>query len=159
MVVLASRTLVALLAISLGILVLPVPGCGPRDQDVTNDPAFGDFRSVVGIWRAKVPLRLVERDKMLYLVSHDTPVSGYHELATEPAGTRIRVEHLILRKTIETELLRVTGSLIDGQYAGRPLELDRNFFPWDVMSYYVRHHGDSTATTKPSWTVATDKLE
>ena len=84
-------------------------------------------------------------------------MSASQEMAKEPAGIRLRIEHLVFRKTMEADLLWVTGSLVDGQYAGRIVQLDSNFFPRDLMLHYQLHH-DNAATTKPSWTVATDKL-
>jgi hypothetical protein len=133
---------------------------GPKD--VTNDPAFGDFTSVVGTWKTKVPLRLVEiefrGDKKLYLVYGDQYISRSRELPEVPAGTEIRIERLIYRDTFETSFLDVTGSLGTGPYSGKSVMLDRSLFAADVVDRYCIWHVDPSKP-KPKWTVAPEKLE
>src|SRR5687768_9864962 len=109
---------------------------GPKD--VTNDPAFGDFTSVVGTWKTKVPLRLVEiefrGDKKLYLVYGDVPIHRSHrEFPEVPAGTEIRIERLIFEDTFETSFLDVTGSLGTGPDSGKSVRLDDSLFVPDLV--------------------------
>src|SRR6266496_5004131 len=63
-----KRIAAYLLLATIPMMLLFTTGCGSKPQEVTNDPAFGNFVSVVGTWKTKVPLRLVEIEKELYLV-------------------------------------------------------------------------------------------
>ena len=139
-------------------------GCGSKPQDVTNDTGFGNFASVVGSWKTKVPLRFVEMEKKLYLVYGDQALSG-RELQLIPPGTEIRIEQLIFKSTFETDFLDVTGSLVAGPYSGKSVNIDSRLFTSvdspggykeTPTQYYSVHHHPSYP--KPDWIAAPDKL-
>jgi len=151
---------------ALPLLLLFTAGCGSKPQDVTNDPAFGNFVSVVGGWKTKVPLRLVDIEQKLYLVYGDQALSG-RELLLLPAGTEIRIEHLIFRSTFETDFLDVMGSLVAGPYSGKSVHVDSRLFTLVDLplypgskgtpeQYYSTWHDPSNP--KPNWIAAPDKL-
>src|SRR5436853_7571425 len=108
-----ERMIVHPLVAAIPLLLLLSGGCGSKPQDVTNDPAFGNFASVVGTWKTKVPLRLVEIEKKPYLLCDDQAHID-RDLLLLPAGTEIRIEHLIFTSTFETDYLDVMGSLVAG---------------------------------------------
>lgn len=155
------------LLVAIAMLLLFGTGCGSKPQDVTNDSAFGNFASVVGTWKTKVPLRLVEIEKALYLVYGDQAIPESRELQLLPSGTDIRIEHLIFRSTFETSFLDVAGSLVTGPYSGKAVNVDsRLFTPVEFpkgfkdkgtpTQYYSVWHNPSDA--KPNWIAAPDKL-
>ena len=41
-------------------VALLLVGCSGKRQDVTHDPAFGNFGAVMGTWKAKAPMQLVQ---------------------------------------------------------------------------------------------------
>jgi hypothetical protein len=150
------------------LLLFFIAGCGSKPQDVTNDPAFGNFSSVVGTWKTKVPLRLVEIKNELYLINGDQAIQQSRELPGLPAGTEIRIEHLLFRSTFETSYLDVMGSLAVGPYSGMPVYIDGRLFksvPSPVppgsqdtpVGYYGVWH--QPTDPKPDWIAAPDKLE
>lgn len=158
------RTLVMLLAFPL--LILPIAGCDSKPQDVTNDPAFGNFSSVVGTWKTKVPMRLVEIQKKLYLLLGDRTHSG-QELALFPAGTEIRIEQLIFRDTFETTYLDVIGSLVAAPHSGKKVNVDSGLFMPVALPLYEGATGTPTQyyevwnrpkDAKPDWVAAPDKI-
>src|SRR5690349_4788584 len=122
-----ARMIVLPLVAAIPLLLLLSRGCGSKLQDVTSDPAFGNFKAVVGAWKTKIPLRLVEIEKKLYLVSGDKSVSG-RDLLQLPAGTEIRIEQLVFRSTFETNFLDVMGSLAAGEYSGQIMNIDSSLF-------------------------------
>jgi hypothetical protein len=147
------------------LLFLFTAGCGSKPQDVTNDPAFGNFASVVGTWKTKVPLRLLQIQKEMYLVYGDQFIPRSRELPVLPVGTEIRIEHLIFKSTFETDFLDVMGSLVGGPYSGRIVNIDSRLFtrmhdPTGGEStptqYYEVWHGPNDK--KPNWAAAPDKL-
>lgn len=153
--------------IALGLLLLSFTGCGSKPKDVTNDPSFGNFASVVGTWKTKVPLRLVEIQKQLYLVHGDQSISGSPDLLVLRAGTEIRIERLIFRKTFENDFLDVVGSIVAGPYSGKRVNIDSRLFTRvddptggkgaaTPTQYYETWHGPRDA--KPGWIAAPDKL-
>src|SRR5438105_4594952 len=89
------------LAISALLLVL-LYGC-EKPKDVTNDPTFGNFAAVVGTYKIKVPLRLVQlKDppQLSLIVGQESYVSTSEQ--TLPAGTVIRIDKLISTPSFET---------------------------------------------------------
>ncbi len=135
-------------------------GCKDQKTDVTKDSSYGNFSSVVGTWKTKVPLYLLEIDKTLYLDTRSALFGGNdRHVATLPVGTEVRIEHLTHEKTFETELLYPTGSLTSGPYANRTIEIDPTLF---VPNCFLRFRVDTT--TQPSvgktsnWAVAPDVL-
>ena len=71
-----------------------------------------------------------------------------------PAGTEIRVEHLLYEQTSERDYFYVTGSLVSGPYAGRTLQLGYS----DLFK--TKNLGiQSDARRDISWAVEADKLE
>jgi hypothetical protein len=99
-------------------------GCDQPPKDVTTDPAFGNFESVVGTWKTKVPLRLVEIRKQLYLFyGPGTVTQASREFPAVPSGTEIRIEHLIFRQTFEVNLLDVWGTFANGPYSGKTMHI------------------------------------
>jgi hypothetical protein len=146
----------AMLAVLLGICL---SGCDGKPQDVAADPAYGDFSKILGVWRTKVPMRLVElgNEKVLYIlagpqVTVETPV------AAVPVNTQIRIEHLVFKPTFETNYLNVTGTLVGGPNSGKCIVLD-DMFPPDLLQHYeLAEPGKSWGPNKP-WTVSHDKIE
>ena len=140
-------------------------GCS-KPKDVTNDLGFGNFNSVLGIWKTKVPLRLVETEKTTYLIYGEQYTHGI-ELALLPVGTGIRVEHLIYRDSFETSYLDVTGSIVNGKYFEKSVHIDDRLFMPAVLpsgtnkgtmtQYYSVWNGHDYP--KPDWAAAPDKLE
>ena len=130
-----------------------------RIKDVTNDPSYGGFSSVVGTWRTKSQLTLMEIDKTLYLSTTGEHYSATtRDLAILPVSTEIRLERLNLKTTIETQLLYATGSLTSGPYAGRTFEVDDRIF----LPNFFKPPNTATPPSTPlekKWTVAPDKLE
>ena len=163
-----TSTRTAIVAVALSLAVLLSLGCDSKSRgsgvkDVKNDPAFGDFTSVVGMWKTKTPLRLVEiefrGDKILCLVNGDASIHRSHlELPEVPAGSEVRIEHLIFTSTPVTELLDVTGSLATGPYSGKIVRFDKSLFAPGLVDHYCLWHVDPTKP-KPKWTVAPEKLE
>jgi hypothetical protein len=153
----------ALLAISCS-LALMCFGCrdtvGTKTKDVTYDPAYGNFSAVVGTWRTKSQLTLMEIDDVLYLstTGEHTKYRSYRDLAVLPVGTEVRIEHLIFKTTIETETVYATGTLTSGPHAGKAIQLDDELF---VPNFFK----PPTGTSRPSrplekkWIVAADRLE
>ena len=139
--------------------VLASAGCKDSKTDVTNNTSYGDFSSVVGTWKSKVPLYLFEIDKKLYVDTRSALFGNGRKLATLPVGTEVRIEHLIQEKTFETTLLYPTGSLTSGPYANRTVEIDPTLF---VPNRFLRFQVDTT--TQPSvgktskWAVVPDIL-
>jgi hypothetical protein len=159
-----KRMLACSLLAAIPMMLLFTTGCGSKPQDVTNDPAFGNFASVVGPWKTKVPLRLVETEKELYLVYGDQALSG-RDLLLIPAGTEIRIEHLIFRSTFETDFLDMWGSLVVGPYSGKSVHIDSRLFTSvdspggykeTPTQYYKTYHHPSYP--KPDWIATPDKL-
>ena len=161
-----NKVLVATVA-----LLLLTAVCGSKPKDVTNDPDFGDFKSVVGTWKTKVPLRLVEIEKKLYLDKAGQSFPGEKDLVDVSVGTEVRIQRLIFRHTFEVDFLDVIGDIAVGQYSGKSVNLSGSFFtPVDWPSgssgslgkvapsmYYSTFHHPSYA--KPNWIVAPDMLE
>ena len=151
-----QQTRLALIILAL----LPITGCS-RVEDVTADPAYGNFSNVVGTWKIKMPMRLVEIKDKLFILSGPQFVPEKN-LAALPVGTEIRVEHLIFRSTFETDFLNVTGSLTSGPNAGKTIVLD-DLFSHDLLLHYCLHHdaGPQGCAAHPAtqWVVAADKLE
>ena len=153
--ILRSSLFVLMLAVTLA-------GCGDvGTSDVTNDPAYGSFVDVVGIWRTKAPLWLKRINNKLYLsTTSENYVAPTRDVATLPPGTEIRIEHLVLEKTVEIDRLYATGTLVAGPYAGKTTELDERLFEPN----YFKHSTVDT-TTQPvdalgkRWMVARGKLE
>jgi hypothetical protein len=125
---------------------------------VTDNTEFGDFRAIVGSWRAKVPLKLVVQNDVKYLVCEDTQLQGVRVIARVPVGSILRIEQLKLQENVQVDRLRVTGRLVGGEYSGEIVQLDSNFFPRDVLLFYQIHHSDSSKT-KPPWATKLGVLE
>jgi hypothetical protein len=147
--------------------LLPSAGCGSAPQDVTRDPAYGNFGAVMGTWKTKAPIQLVEcsevnivgGDRFLGLggaLKMGAP--GEKVLADLPAGTEIRIEHLIFAPSWEASLLGVTGSLTAGSYADRQAQLDPRLFTGDIIATIQQTHGDRSAINT-TWTVDPSMLE
>lgn len=129
--------------------------------DVTNDPSYGNFSSVVGTWKTKTPFTLTIIDKELRLSAHKVFYhQGDRDLATLPTGTEIRIEHLILDNTTEAgPFVYAVGSLTSGPYAGQNMRLD-----WKLFAPNVFQHPYVDTTTRPvpsgkDWAIAPDVLE
>ncbi len=149
-----------LMVVSIVSLALGSAGCKDKKTDVTNDPSHGNFSSVVGTWKTKVPLILKEIDKELYLDTRSALFGGSdRHVATLPVGTEIRIEHLIREETIEITQLHPTGSLILGPYANRTIEIDPTLFVPNRFPGF-----NPGTTTQPSvplgskWAVAPEVL-
>lgn len=152
-----TRSSILPLLLLLGFLTFASGGC---KKDVTNNPYYNNFSAVVGTWKTKTPLLLVEIDKQLYLcASNEVANPSARRLATLPVGTTIRIEHLIRENTIEVGLTYPTGSLTSGPYAGQTIELAKGLF---VPNGFL-HPRPPTQPTVDGWTfswkVAPDKLE
>jgi hypothetical protein len=155
---------VTLLALAIAALLCSA-GCAKHQwQDETHNPAFGNFGAVVGTWKAKVPLRLVQEkndsDSDLALVLGDFPMyPDMEDLGILPVGTEVRIEHLQFLDTYESSTsIKATGSLTAGPYQDRPLLLNGLLFAKDWMATVQLDHGDPNAANK-DWTVNADALE
>jgi hypothetical protein len=124
------------------------------NQDVTRDPSFGSFAAVVGNWKSKVPLRLIEIKHVLYLDCGDVEPD---DLALLPVGTEIRIEQLVYRETFETNYLDAWGSLTVGPCVGKRIHIDNRLFARDLVFRVSLHHGQEEIK-KTTWSVADDKL-
>ena len=138
--------------IALGLLTLMLVGCG--HTDVTNDPAYG-FSGIVGTWKTKTTLWLMQQDKELFITTIDEgpSTSVIQTLSVLPVGTELRIEHLMSDRTTEAgELLHATGSLTSGPYAGKQA--------WLVSTLFAQQRSpEGTAVVTPGmWSVAPDKL-
>jgi hypothetical protein len=141
-----------------------------RVQAATHNPSFGNFGAVTGVWKAKVPLRLVQgrnnlvgRDDLggdLSLILSDWGVDrNDKDLGILPIGTEVRIEHLYFLDTYETcTLMAATGSLTAGPYINRPLELNGRFFEKDLMATVQLDHLNPGGANVV-WTVNSDILE
>ena len=142
---------------------------GGCKRDVTNDSAYG-FSAVVGTWKTKVPITLVDVTQHsytsasgLYLGVDIRPAAELNSpnvrLTTLPIGTEIRIEHLMADNSAEAgSIYWVTGSLTSGPYAGKPLTIDSHLF---APNAYLRNY--FSATPSPShlpstWSVNPDEL-
>jgi hypothetical protein len=123
----------------------------------TNDPSYGNFGAVIGTWKTKVPLRLVDIKERLYLVYGDAFISDSKDLVILPAGTEFRIDHLFYRETSETTFLDVMGSLTSGPYAGKALSIDNDLFAANTVFRANIHHGEQQVRDM-MWGVAPDKL-
>ena len=147
-----------LLALIVGwFLLVPFVYLCKGNQDVTNDPAFGNFAPVIGTWKSKVPLRLYKDGSTLYLMLTDRR-HPFEELCVVPAGTEVRIEHLAFRQTINTDFLNVMGSLGSGPYAGKKLVISQSLFPQDMVYEARLRHGYQKVRDM-TWKVDPDKLE
>ncbi|HVU28202.1 MAG TPA: hypothetical protein VHG71_10775 [Verrucomicrobiae bacterium] len=161
-----ALTTIIILAFLFAALILATT-LGDKTKDVTADPNFGDFKSVVGTWKTKIPLRLVEIQKELHLVYGDQAIGNSRELPELPIGTEIRIEHLTFQHTFEVDLLDVVGSVVNGPYANKPVYIDgRLFMQVDEPQFHAKDWVNSYYSTwnhpddpKPKWVVAPDKLE
>jgi len=136
-------------------------GC-TKTSDVTNDPNFGKFKSVVGVWKTKFPLHLVEIEKKLYLSTDLEIYSGQNKLLIVPEGTEIRIERLVFKDTFETTYLDVMGSVLIGGHTNKVNVDDRLFLKvrdgkYTVTQYYSTWNGHDYP--KPEWIPAPDKIE
>ena len=125
--------------------------------DVTHDPSFGNFAAVIGTWKSKVPLRLVEIKDDLHVVWGDQFIPGSKELAMLPVGTEIRIEQLRHRETFATTYLHAMGSLTVGPDAGRQLQIDDRLFVAELLSQARLHRGEKQVK-ETTWAVAADRL-
>ena len=137
-----------LLAVTLALLC---GGC-TKTKDVTSDPTYGSFSCVVGTWKAKSQMRVVEISNELFLVARSERYPGERDVATVPADTGVKIECLILESTVGADLLHPMGSLTSGPYSGKRIQLDWGLFGPNRPDSWSR-------TTAKKWTVAADKLE
>ena len=156
-----------------GLLILAIAvlsaGCAVKPNDVTHDPSFGNFGAVVGVWKLKAPLRLVQgpsnfvgRDDLcsdLGIILGDPGISPTEkDLGLLPIGTEVRIEHLYYWETFETSHLDATGSLTAGPYKDRPLELNGRLFEKDLMATVQMDHLNPGGANIV-WSVNSDVLE
>src|SRR5438045_9549434 len=73
------------------IIALLVTGCS-RVEDVTSNPAYGNFSDVTGTWKTKIPMRLAEIEGRLLILSGPQFVPEQN-LVHWPAATETRDEH------------------------------------------------------------------
>jgi hypothetical protein len=160
-----KRPLLSLQTPLIAALLLSV-GCS-KPQDVTHDPAYGKFGAIMGTWKTKAPIQLVEcsevniaGDNRFLVLGGALKMSMYGEkvLADLPAGTEIRIEHLVFAPSWEASLLGVTGSLTAGPYAGQQAQLDGRLFTGDLVATILQTHGDPAAINT-TWTVEPSMLE
>lgn len=137
-----------ILAFAFGCGVLVFCASCERTRDVTNDPSFGNFAAIVGVWRTRSSLYVQDVKGELYLCTDKILYNvGDQNLETVPAGTEIRIEHLYYDETFETSNTRPVGILVSGGYAGRSLHLADELFLF-TNRIHVKQ-----------WAVAPDKLE
>lgn len=140
------------------VLVLAIlTSCDEKPRDVTYDRDFGNFSPVIGVWKSRIPLRLVRTGGQLYLVLAESVVESPEELLSLPPGTILRIERLVFQKTFETSFLRVHGSIVEGPYANEPVELSAHFFPLDLP--YIKTYCGSEKVRNTVWEVDPEKLE
>lgn len=130
-------------------------GCSPTDQDVTHDKRFGDFgSSIVGKWRTRVPFYLVqgnfEGGVKLALVT-EIQSDYWTKIADIPIGTEIKIDRLMLKKTISVSFLWIAGQLVEGPHVGKQIAIDPKIFPFEVMSFYEIHYDNTLKPKRPSW--------
>lgn len=133
-------------------------GCNRPPRDVTHDKDFGDFAAVVGDWRLRVPLRLVESKGDLYVVCEDTVFHSSRELDLLPEGAGIRIERLVYTETFETTYLDVWGTISSGGHSGKPVIFSRSLFPGDLVMNAKTWRGTEKVRNLV-WTVDDAKLE
>ena len=144
---------------SIVLIAILIVGCKDVGKtDVTHDTSYGDFTRVVGTWKTQVPCKLSEEEGELYLTLEPDYYMGRKLLLNLPAGTEIRVEHLIHEKVLGGTPNHVMGGLTSGPYAGRSIYLDDRFFCPNP------YNGGDTADHTPknfkfNWAVASDKLQ
>lgn len=97
-----GRRLTGAVVISLMTLGTLNTGCkNALEKDVTNDPKYGDFFAVVGKWKAKTPLKIIEVNKHLHLCPKDSiDYAGDRVVLTLPIGTEIHIDRLIYREVM-----------------------------------------------------------
>jgi hypothetical protein len=144
-------------AVVWGVIWFLAARCDTGWTDVTRDPSFGDFAPVMGSWKTKVPLRLVEIKNDLHLVWGEAAIPRSKDLAMLPVGTEIRIEQLVYRQTFETSFLDARGSLTAGPHAGRPLVISDALFAPDLVFRACVWRGDKKVK-ETTWSVAADKL-
>jgi hypothetical protein len=132
---------------------------GVTVTDVTNAPSYGNFATVVGTWKTKSQLTLMDIDGKMYLSTRSEHyAASTRDLQVLPPGTEIRIEHLMLRSSFDIGRLYPTGSLTSGAYAGRAAEVDTRLF----APNYFEPPGSATAPSTPlekRWDVAPEWLE
>lgn len=152
----ASRSLAFASVVLIAILVAGCKDVGKTD--VTHDPSYGDFSRVVGTWKTEVPCKLSEEENEIYLTVEPDYYMGRKLLLSLPAGTEIRVEHLVHEKAFGGTPNHVMGSLASGPYTGRSVHLDDRFFC--PNPYNRSAPADHTPPNfKFNWAVAPDKLQ
>jgi hypothetical protein len=147
-------------------VALLLAGCSDERQDVTYDLMYGKFGAIKGVWKTKVPMRLVQAQHDMniaggdtFLVTADRVNLRNDKVLTEvPAGTEIRIERLIYVPSWECSLLGVTGSLTAGPYKDQQAQLDSGLFAKDLVATIEYTHGDATAVAT-TWTVDPKMLE
>ena len=145
-------------------------GCAVKPRDVTHDPSFGNFGAIIGTWKCKAPLRLMQGPNNLvgredlgggltiFLPDQVLGSKDYTDLGILPVGTEVRIEHLYYWKDFETSYMAATGSLTAGPYKDRPLELNWLLFEKDLMATVKIDHLNPGGANIP-WTVNSDVLE
>ena len=143
---------------SLCAFVLICSGC-EGSRDVTNDPAFGNFSAVVGVWKSRCALWIMQRGngEVDYLDPDNTLYQrSDKQIAALAVGTEIRIERLTYEATFETDYFNATGSLTNGPYAGKSLRLNPHLFApkfFKCLAYGLQPNSSDT------WAVDPDKLE
>lgn len=148
--------LVLLQLIGWVILMLVAMSADTAFKDVSNDPAFGKFAPVVGTWKSKVPLKLIDVRGQFILIEPNH-ADGYKEVESLPVGIEVRIEKHMYRQTFETSYLEVVGSLLAGPNADKPLNFDVLLFPDGLVDKVCFEKG-SPKIKETTWSVDPTKL-
>ena len=113
--ILGFHNAVTIVIFAIGIVV---GGCNKYGtEDLTANPSYG-FGGAVGVWKTKTPLWVANVQGRMCLMATDQ-IAGSSILETVPAGTEIRIEHLIMKRTFETDFIAPYGCVLSGPQAGK----------------------------------------
>ncbi len=115
--------------ISTVVMITGLSGCGRPVEDLSSSPEY-HFDSFSGtVWKTKVKVAVADingtsPEPKTYLLEPKafdpkhpeyTPPHNMQIIEVLPVGTRLRIEHLLMKKTFETTFAWVTVSLDDGR--------------------------------------------
>jgi hypothetical protein len=134
-----------------------IAGCDKPPRDVTNDARFTGFEAVKGDWITTLPLHLYRIDSDVVL---GDPAQGPGEVVLDvPAGSKLRIEKLMLNEGVSATTLCVRGQLLEGPYTGRSIAIENAFFgPEAVFLFFLPRDPSASTTSANQWFVVRGKL-